>query len=145
MKILPRLLVLAIVSVGITGCYHATVDTGRTPSGQVIRKAWANGFVYGLVPPATVETASQCPNGVAKVETQLSFLNQLVSALTFGIYTPMEILVQCAAGGTAGVDSENVFSLQDATLAGLGGALNAAAERAMETDEAMYVQFEAIQ
>lgn len=30
------------------------------------------------------------------VETQVSFLNQLVGALTFGIYTPMHITVTCA-------------------------------------------------
>jgi Bor protein len=54
--------------------------------------------VFGLVPPSTVETAAKCPNGVAKVETQLSFLNQLVSVLTLSIYTPMTIEVTCASG-----------------------------------------------
>jgi hypothetical protein len=33
------------------------------------------------------------------VETQLSFVNQLVSFLTLSIYTPMEIKVTCAAPG----------------------------------------------
>jgi hypothetical protein len=42
---------------------------------------------------------AQCPEGVAQVDTQLSFLNQLVSFLTWGIYTPMEIVVTCASGG----------------------------------------------
>lgn len=79
------------------GCYHATVDTGMTPSPVTIEKAWASGWVYGLVPPSTVETMAKCTNGVAKVETQLSFANQLVNVLTIGIYTPMEIKVTCAA------------------------------------------------
>jgi len=35
------------------------------------------------------------------VETQLSFVNGLVGVLTLGIYTPMEILVTCAAPGSA--------------------------------------------
>ena len=43
-----------------------------------------------------METASRCPDGVAKVETQLSFLNQVVHILTLGIYTPMDIRVTCA-------------------------------------------------
>jgi hypothetical protein len=34
---------------------------------------------------------------VARVETQLSFANQLVGLLTLGIYTPMDIRVTCAA------------------------------------------------
>ena len=97
-------------------CYHATIDTGLTPSTQTIEKGWANGWVYGLVPPSPVETAQKCPNGVAKVDTQLSFANQLVSFLTFGIYTPMDIKVTCAVGRTsllptikAGPDKEAAF------------------------------------
>lgn len=84
-----------------SACYHATIDTGLTPSTQTLEKAWASGWIYGLVPPSPVETAQKCPNGVAKVETQLSFANQLVSFLTLGIYTPMEIKVTCAQGRTS--------------------------------------------
>lgn len=94
------------VAIAATGCYHATIDTGLQPSGQTIKKPWATSFVYGLVPPEVVETAAKCPNGVAKVETQLSFLNQLVSALTFGIFTPMTIEVQCAAPRTGMAPSD---------------------------------------
>jgi len=94
-----RTAVLIVTATLVAGCYHMTVDTGRQPSGQTIEKPWANSFVYGLVPPETVETASRCPNGVAKVESQISFLNGLVGVLTFYIYTPMTITVQCAAGG----------------------------------------------
>lgn len=90
---------LAVVALGAVGCYHATIDTGLAPSTTVIDKPWANGFVYGLVPPSTVETAAKCPHGVARVETQQSFLNGLVNVVTFGIYTPMQITVTCAATG----------------------------------------------
>ena len=93
--------ILVTGALALTGCYHAVVDTGRAPSGQVVENEWAHGFVYGLVPPSTVEVAQECPNGVAKVETQLSFLNQVASALTFGIYTPMTVSVQCAGAANA--------------------------------------------
>ena len=79
------------------GCFHATVETGATPSTVVIDKPFASAWIYGLVPPSTVSTTEKCPNGVAKVETQESFLNQLVGFLTLGIYTPMHIKVTCAA------------------------------------------------
>ncbi len=49
--------------------------------------------------PPTVEAASACPNGVAQVHTYRSFLNMLVSGLTFGIFTPMAINVTCAQAG----------------------------------------------
>jgi Bor protein len=91
----------ALIIVASTGCYHATIETGATPSTETISKQWAAGWILGLVPPSTVETAAKCPHGVAKVETQLSFLNQLVSWLTIYIYTPMTIEVTCAAPKTA--------------------------------------------
>ena len=79
-----------------TGCYHATVETGATPAPEVIYQSFASSWVYGLVPPKTVEAQSRCTNGVSKTETQLSFVNGLVGILTLGIYTPMEIKVTCA-------------------------------------------------
>src|SRR3954466_11648937 len=90
----------------LTGaCYHATIDTGLTPSTVTIEKGWANGWIYGLVPPSPVETAQKCPNGVAKIDTQLSFANQLVDFLTLGIYTPMDIRVTCALGRTSSLQT----------------------------------------
>lgn len=47
-------------------------------------------------PAEYVQTASKCPNGAAKIETQLSFVNQLVAWLTVYIYTPMSIKVTSA-------------------------------------------------
>lgn len=94
--------------VGAGGCYHATVETGAPPAAETITKGWAAGWIYGLVPPSLVETAQRCPNGVAKVETQLSFANQLVSLLTLGIFTPMDIRVTCAANRAADAADEPV-------------------------------------
>ena len=98
------LLSAAVLFLGVaasTGCYHSTVVTGATPSTEVIDKPWASSFVFGLVPPSTVETATKCPDGLAKVESQQTFLNGLVGILTFGIYTPMRITVTCAAKSAA--------------------------------------------
>ncbi len=92
--------------VALSGCYHATIETGLPPGNQTLEKAWASSWVLGLVPPSTVETASRCPNGVARVETKLSFLNMLVSAITLSIYTPMAIRVTCAGPGTPMEEAE---------------------------------------
>jgi hypothetical protein len=80
----------------LTGCYHATIETGAKPSTEVVEKKWAAGWIYGLLPPSTVSTTEKCKKGVAKVSTRLSFPNQLVGFLTWGIYTPMEIIATCA-------------------------------------------------
>ena len=80
-----------------SGCYHATIETAATPSPQTIEQGFASAWIAGLIPPKPVETAAKCPDGVAKVETQQSFVNGLVGILTLGIYTPMSIKVTCAA------------------------------------------------
>ncbi len=93
-------LALLVIS---TACYHATIETGASPSGEVISKSFASGWILGLVPPSTVSTAAKCPAGPARIETQLSFVNQLVAWLTLYIYTPMEIKVTCAASSASAV------------------------------------------
>lgn len=91
----PVVLMLALA--GLSGCYHTKVTTGLTPSAQVYEIPFAHSFVYGLVPPEEVRGAERCPSGVAIVESEISFVNGLVAALTFSLYTPMHIKVTCAA------------------------------------------------
>lgn len=124
----------------LSGCYHATIDTGRTSSGQTVENEWAHGFVYGLVPPSTVEVAEDCPNGVATVETELSFLNQVASALTFGIYTPMTITVQCAAAAAA-MNGTEVRVDPTATMEEAREVLVRAAKRSASEGEPVTVRF----
>ncbi len=118
------------------GCFHATIETGLAPSPQVIDNQWAHGFLWGLVPPSTVETASKCPHGVARVETQHSFLNGLVYWITWGIYSPIEITVTCAASGTASTNSTLIRANGDGA-----GAIQKAAEASQASGQPAYVQF----
>ncbi len=131
MKIVRSAAVLAAFA--LTGCYHAVIETGRPAGTEVITQKWANSFIYGLVPPPMVNTASRCPNGVAKVETQHSFLNGLVAAITWGIYTPIQIDVTCATGGTA---SNTIEAGADKAAA-----IQAAADLAVKTGNPVHVQF----
>ncbi len=127
------------------GCYHAIVDTGRPASGEMIEEKWAHGFLWGLVPPKIVETASKCPDGVAKVETQHSFLNQVAYVLTGGIYSPMQITVSCAGAGS-GDDADAAASARridaGAPIETQREALARAARRSLETGQPQYVKFE---
>jgi Bor protein len=91
------LLGVTLLLLSSVGCYHAIIETGAAAGTEMISQPWASGWIYGLVPPKPISAASHCRSGVARVETQLSFVNQLVSLLTLGIYTPMDIRVTCAA------------------------------------------------
>ena len=87
---------LVLLVFGAAGCFHATIETGATPGTKVVEQKWASGWIFGLVPPKPVQAEKECPNGVSRVETQLSFLNQVVHVVTLGIYTPMDIRATCA-------------------------------------------------
>lgn len=97
----PRYLAfLVALSVFTSACYHQVVRTGASPGGTVIERPWTATYVFGLVPATAINTAAECPAGVAIVETQQTFLNGLVGALTLGIYTPQTVRITCAAGGS---------------------------------------------
>lgn len=99
----------------------------------------SHSFIAGLVPPDLVETASKCPDGLAKVETRLSFLNQVASFVTLGIYSPMEIVVSCA-GSTASVDDAPTVSAGSSPDAREAAVLEAS-ELTRESGEPVYVRF----
>jgi hypothetical protein len=129
-----------IALVVLAGCYRATINTGRQASGQTIERLWAHSFLAGLVPPSVTETASACPNGVARVETQHSFLNVVAQIITGSIYSPMTITVQCAASGVpdeaAPGDVVRAFR-QDADQAMLE-----AVSRSLESGKVVYIDLE---
>lgn len=92
-----RLAAAALLCAALTSaCYRITVTTGATPTTTVVDKPWTNSFVFGLVPPAPIAVAPPCAGGnVSKVVTQHSFVNGLVAALTWNLYTPMQVTVTC--------------------------------------------------
>lgn len=132
-------LLVALIPLG--ACYHATVETGLTPSTQVLERSFASSWIYGLVPPKTVETASRCPDGVAKVETQLTFLNQLVRFLTLGIYTPMQIRVTCAQAPAA-TTGATLTVPANANEAAVRAAFGGAADLVAQNQRPVLVRFE---
>lgn len=134
----PVVLLVPLLFLPLTGCYKAVVETGRPASATVVENKWASSFIHGLVPPKVVETASQCPNGVARVETQLSFLNMLATAVTFGIYSPMQITVTCAAGGSPEPAPSTAEQRESATQA-----LQAAVDHAAATRQPVLVRLRA--
>jgi hypothetical protein len=132
-----RFLAAALV---LAGCYHATIETGAKPSNVTVENKWASGWIYGLVPPKTVETAAKCTTGVSRVETQHSFLNELVGFLTLGIYTPMEILVTCAEGAEGAAGATSLLVPDSASVATWQAAINAAVTKSAAEGHPVYVQ-----
>jgi hypothetical protein len=139
-----KICVLLLASLSLFGCYATRIDTGRTPSSKVISKPWASCWLYGLVPPPTVETATDCPDGVALVQTQHSFLNYVVGAITFGIFTPIQITVTCAEAAKTGyVDpAQELVVPHGATPDEVRQVFSRAADRAVKSGETVVVHLE---
>lgn len=128
---------LAALLLPTAACYHQIVETGRPAGSTVIDKPWQMSFIAGLIPPPAINTAAQCPGGVAKVETQHSFLNGLVAGITFGLVTPIQVTITCASGGRASADQiKSGTSAAERTAA-----IQQAADRAVATGEAVEIQF----
>jgi hypothetical protein len=127
-----------------SGCYHAKISTGLPASADKIDIPFAHSFVYGLVPPSEVRAATQCANGVSMVETKISFVNGLVAAITFSLYTPMHITVTCAAAGSAALPaaSPSISVNANATDQELADALNKAAEMSADNNSPVYFVYE---
>jgi hypothetical protein len=128
-----RVVVLAAVALAATACHHQVIQTGRTPGPTVVHQPWTSTWIFGLVPAKPLDVTSQCPTGVATVETRRSFMNGLVGGLTLGIWTPIDIKVTCAAGRASlqGLDVINVA--RSATPEEREAAVIAAIELARET------------
>lgn len=141
MKKITLLLTVLLTVLFISGCYHAKISTGLEPSVQEYDDPFASSWILGLVPPDLVRAQEECPNGVAQVETRLSFVNMLVGNLTFGIYTPMHINVTCAAA-TADISAEKMNTIsvnKSASEEIFQKAFIDAANKAADSRETVYI------
>jgi hypothetical protein len=134
--------VAASLLLTLPACYHATIETGLPASTEVLEQSFAASWIYGLVPPKPVSTMAKCASGVSKVETQLSFVNQLVGILTLGIYTPMAIKVTCASSGRSAIPGAPEIKVGNgATSDDVIDAFRRAADLAVETGGPVLVKF----
>ncbi|WP_218939743.1 Bor family protein [Lutibacter citreus] len=73
----------------LSSCYSYTSVVGEGAKGNSQTTKWNHYVVYGLAPVGPSDS-KQMANGAKDytVHTRQSFVNGLVSALTFGLYTP---------------------------------------------------------
>lgn len=78
-----------LASTLLTSCYSYTTVVGEGAKGNKETKQWNHYLIYGLA-PVGVSNPSNLANGATNydVTTKQTFVNGLVTALTFGIYSP---------------------------------------------------------
>jgi hypothetical protein len=101
-----QLVLAAALTLATTACTTHNIHYKNptvTASGET-KSAKQSFFLYGLAGGSEVNLATLCPNGVAGIDSQKSVADQLLTALTLGLYSPMSVEVTCGAGSmTAGV------------------------------------------
>jgi hypothetical protein len=77
------------LSMLFTSCFSYTSVVGEGAKGNSQVTKWNHYVVYGLA-PVEVSDSKQMADGAKDytVHTRQSFVNGLISAVTFGIYTP---------------------------------------------------------
>lgn len=88
-KSMKMMTVVFASSMLLTSCYSYTSVVGSGAQGNSETTQWNHYVIYGLA-PVGVSDSNQMAGGAENytVHTRQSFVNGLVSALTFGIYTP---------------------------------------------------------
>ena len=81
--------ILFAATILLTSCYSYTSVVGEGAKGNSQTTQWNHYVIYGLA-PVGVSDSKQMADGATNytVHTRQSFVNGLVSAITFGIYTP---------------------------------------------------------
>ena len=86
---LKSLTIIAITGFMLTSCYSYTTVVGEGAKGNQETKAWNHYILYGLAPVGVSDPASLAKGATDyNVNTKQTFVNGLLGAITFGIYTP---------------------------------------------------------
>jgi hypothetical protein len=95
-----RSLVLAMLfAVAATGCFRTTIKSGEPVSPARIEwdERWHHGLIYGLAElSGPYDLSKVCPKGWAEVHTELPFVQGLVQAITFNVYSPQSVTIRCS-------------------------------------------------
>jgi len=99
--LLKRLIFFLLIAGG-AACHTMQFEVTDQRESQVVfeRKHF---FLWGLVPTVEVDVRQHCPNGLAAVREQTTFVDGLFDFFTLGIWSPRSSWYYCLpAPGTGG-------------------------------------------
>jgi len=99
MKRIVLTLAVAVLTAFSAGCYKVNiVNNGAASKGASAEYTdrWNHNVVLGLGNLSGTQDASKaCPNGWAAIETEQTFVQGFVGALTQNLYTPQNLTIRC--------------------------------------------------
>ena len=94
---MSKLALVTVAALTLGACYKVNYKTGLPPGGGTHSTKVAH-FLWGAAGGGDTDLGSKCPDGVAEVKEQKSFVDQLISGLTGFLYSPTSVTVECAKG-----------------------------------------------
>ncbi len=92
----------AAVAALVGGCFNVTYTNPRLPANGVVVEGTNHFFVAALVGDERVPVYQMCPQGVSQIESGLSFVDLVITAITFTIYDPRSYVVHCGGAPVGG-------------------------------------------
>ncbi|GAB2700125.1 hypothetical protein GCM10027037_26070 [Mucilaginibacter koreensis] len=88
-KFIPLMAVVIMLSTSLTSCYVNTFAVGKGAQSNNSVSKWNHYLIDGLI-PISVSNVNDLTGGATDytVTVKHSFVNGLLAAITFGIYTP---------------------------------------------------------
>ena len=87
-----------VLSASLSGCYNLKYYDSTVPGPGQSHKVWVHSFVAGLVTAGELDFAAECPKGVYKMQSNHSPVVVLLTVVTVGIYSPVNIVLTCGTG-----------------------------------------------
>lgn len=102
------LVIILGLAIGSSACMKHTYTLGSgAPDAEVVYKHWHHHWLFGLIRPELqkqLDITALCPSGTVTIHQERSFVNGLIDVLTWFIYTPTTVTVQCDNGKSADVE-----------------------------------------
>lgn len=114
-----KIALLVSGSLAVASCYRIKYTTNQTPAAAPNYDQWHHNMIFGLAEISDpVNVPQACPNGIAGVENQQTFVNGLVTWLTLGfIWEPTTVTVRCKAGAAGAPQSPSTIPVAAADTA----------------------------
>lgn len=88
-KLVVRVALLVVIATSMSSCYVQTHVVGQGAKGTEKVKKWNHYIIGGLIPVGVSKPEELAGGAKDYTEvTKMSFVNGLLSGLTFGIYSP---------------------------------------------------------
>ncbi|RPH31018.1 lipoprotein bor [Buttiauxella warmboldiae] len=95
---MKKLMIAVIATVVLSGCAQQRFTINKEIAEKPQQTTTHHFFVSGIGQTKTIDAAAVCGGAdkVVRTEVQQTFVNGLLSFVTFGIYTPRDARVYCA-------------------------------------------------